>query len=144
MEKYSSNERACGCIPFRRSTTRELEALLVKKRRAGFWEFPKGKVEDGETEEETALRELREETGLTGVLSPEQPFVYSYDIVRDGQKKRKTVKLYLCRVQDGAYVVLDPEELSEFLWAPLDELECYATYTEVKEAARYALHTLAD
>ncbi|MBD3304395.1 NUDIX domain-containing protein, partial [Candidatus Woesearchaeota archaeon] len=38
--------------------------LLVKHKEGGHWDFPKGHAEEGETEEETALREIYEETGL--------------------------------------------------------------------------------
>ena len=42
------------------------EILLIHRR--GFWDLPKGKMEDGETIEETAIREVEEETGLTNVM----------------------------------------------------------------------------
>ena len=56
-------EKSCGAIVFR-CPADKLEVLLLKHRN-GHWDFPKGHVEPGESEQETALREVREESGLT-------------------------------------------------------------------------------
>lgn len=53
-------EKSCGCIIFNNS-----KHVLLIKMTAGHWSFPKGHVEDSETEVETAYREVLEETGLT-------------------------------------------------------------------------------
>ena len=52
-------EKSCGCIVFDSSNR-----VLLVKMNAGHWSFPKGHVEQGETEEETALRETFEETNV--------------------------------------------------------------------------------
>ena len=57
-------EKSCGALVYRIKNG-ELELLLLKHRFGGHWSFPKGHVEEGETEVETALREVHEETGLT-------------------------------------------------------------------------------
>ena len=56
-------EKSCGAIVYREKDG--VEILLIKHKNGGHWAFPKGHVENKETEEETALREIREETGLT-------------------------------------------------------------------------------
>ncbi|NLC32109.1 MAG: NUDIX domain-containing protein [Clostridiales bacterium] len=56
-------EKSCGAIVFRQQDN-QLEVLLLKHR-AGHWDFPKGHMEAGESEQETALREVLEESGLT-------------------------------------------------------------------------------
>jgi phosphohistidine phosphatase len=58
-----------GAVPFRRNGSAR-EFLLVTSHR-GRWIFPKGIVEPGETPEETALKEAREEAGIRGVLLPQ-------------------------------------------------------------------------
>lgn len=56
-------EKSCGVIVYRRNQE-HIDLLLVKNRYGGHWSFPKGHVEGNETEVQTALREVREETGL--------------------------------------------------------------------------------
>lgn len=57
-------EKSCGAIVFR-NNQEDYEFLLIKHRKGGHWGFPKGHVEEGETERQTALREVYEETGLS-------------------------------------------------------------------------------
>ncbi|XFA98461.1 NUDIX domain-containing protein [Candidatus Izemoplasma sp. B36] len=52
-------EKSCGCVVFD-----ELNRVLLVKMNMGHWSFPKGHVEENETEEETALRETLEETHI--------------------------------------------------------------------------------
>ena len=52
-------EKSCGCI-----IIKDKKVLLVYEKNRNFWGFPKGHMEDGETEIETALREVKEEVGL--------------------------------------------------------------------------------
>ena len=56
-------EKSCGVIVYRRNQE-HIDLLLVKNRYGGHWSFPKGHVEGNETEVQTALREVREKTGL--------------------------------------------------------------------------------
>ncbi len=56
-------EKSCGAVAFTKQAG-EIRYLLVQER-AGHYSFPKGHMENGETERETAAREIREETGLT-------------------------------------------------------------------------------
>jgi bis(5'-nucleosidyl)-tetraphosphatase len=58
--------KSCGSVVFRKN--KQIEYLLLQTgsvEHPGFWDFSKGEVDNGETEKETALRELREETGIT-------------------------------------------------------------------------------
>lgn len=59
-------EKSVGLIVFRRNPQEGIQ-YLVLYHRGSYWNFPKGKMESGESEMETGLRELQEETGLTGV-----------------------------------------------------------------------------
>jgi bis(5'-nucleosidyl)-tetraphosphatase len=56
-------EKSCGAVVFHQ-TDKEIEYLLLRHRNGNHWGFPKGHVEAGETENETALREIYEEAGL--------------------------------------------------------------------------------
>ena len=62
-------EKSCGALCFAREDGVE-KVLMVKHRAGGHWAFPKGHVERGETEEQTACREVREETGVKIEIDP--------------------------------------------------------------------------
>ena len=59
-------EKSCGAVVFTRDNG-EVKFVLVKQK-SGFYSFPKGHVEEGETEKQTAAREIFEETGLTPIF----------------------------------------------------------------------------
>lgn len=60
-------EKSCGAIVYRKHHG-NTEILLVRHLKSGHWSFPKGHMEAGETEEDTARREIKEETGLDVLL----------------------------------------------------------------------------
>lgn len=62
-------ERSCGAVVFTRDDCGEIRYVIIRSK-AGIYGFPKGHCEGNETEEETALREIREETGLIPRLLP--------------------------------------------------------------------------
>jgi 8-oxo-dGTP pyrophosphatase MutT (NUDIX family) len=63
--------RAAGGVPWRWGTDGKVEVLLVHRPRYDDWTFPKGKVKDGESDDEAAIREVQEETGLRCPLGNE-------------------------------------------------------------------------
>lgn len=134
---------ACGCVPFRRGVSREIEALMVLNR-GGHWEFPKGHKEEGESDQDTALRELKEETGLTGEIQMETPIDTVYRFTRDREETEKHVRYFYCRVPDGSEPILDKHELADSAWLPLEMLADRATYPEMKEVARKVHLALGD
>ena len=77
--------RAAGGMPVRRAPD-EIELLVVYRRHYDDWTFPKGKCEPGESDEDCALREVEEETGLLCTLGAELPST-SYSDAR-GRPKR--------------------------------------------------------
>lgn len=82
--------KSCGVIPFRR--TRRAREFLILLQTNNCWSFPKGHMDAGETETQTALRELWEETGLTAELVPDARTVTEYAIT---PLTRKQVVLFL-------------------------------------------------
>ncbi len=97
-------ETSCGIIPFRRAGG-EIEYLLLHsvlvRNPDAAWEFPKGSPDPGESETEAALRELREETGLTNVrMLPDFRDQVQYCYRRDGRPIEKTVTFFAAEVVD--------------------------------------------
>ena len=56
-------ESSCGAVVYR-DIKGEVRYLLIKNRRSAHWGFPKGHIEPGETKQQTAVREVLEETGI--------------------------------------------------------------------------------
>src|SRR4030042_3726068 len=89
--------KSCGSVVFRKD--KQIEYLLLQTgslANPGFWDFSKGEVDNGETEEATALRELKEETGITDVRFIEgfrEEIAYFYR--REGKTMQKTAVFFL-------------------------------------------------
>ena len=81
-------ERSCGAVVFTQEGG-QIRYVIVQSKE-GFYGFPKGHMEPGETEEETALREIREETGLKVSLLKGFRTEDSYPLIREG--KPDTIK----------------------------------------------------
>lgn len=83
MHGLSGREKSCGAVIWRYTETSH-EYLLIQH--GHHWSFPKGHVEGGETEKATALREIREETGLVVALDARFREVVSYRTPRGNMK----------------------------------------------------------
>ncbi|MDD5023135.1 MAG: NUDIX domain-containing protein [Candidatus ainarchaeum sp.] len=94
--------------------------ILVLKRKNGFWEFPGGKVEWGETPKEAAQRESKEETGL---LPSHVLFVGATSAVyeKEGKDKHAIYLIYLGKTESDKVEI--SEEHLEYRWLSLNELK---------------------
>jgi len=104
-------ERSCGAVVFNR-TGGELRFLLIKNHRSANWGFPKGHVENYETAEQTARREIREETGLRVRLLP--GFSCQSEYVISGVIE-KSVTIFLAEANDRRITVQE-SEIEDYLW----------------------------
>ena len=86
------------------------------KSHAGLWEFPGGKIEDGEGPQQTIRRELWEELGIEPCISCLQPFNFSSHEYEDFQL---LMPLYLCRQWDG---MVRPKEGQKIRWVFPDRI----------------------
>jgi 8-oxo-dGTP pyrophosphatase MutT (NUDIX family) len=114
-------------------------ALASRRTRRGelVWGLPKGLVEADERPEETAVREVREETGLEAVLLRPLGDI-NYWFVWDGERVKKTVSFFLMEAVGGDVSVHD-HEMEEVRWFPVAEAHRLAAYrTERDVIARAA------
>jgi len=123
----------------------ELSAALigrVDRRGRMMWSLPKGHIETGETAEQTAIREVEEETGIQGtVVAPLGKIDYWF--VSEGRRIHKTVHHYLLRCVGGELSDAD-YEVSEVAWVPLSELPRRLTYSDERRLARMARGVIAE
>jgi 8-oxo-dGTP pyrophosphatase MutT (NUDIX family) len=104
--------------------------------------LPKGGANRGETPEETAGREVREETGINvAVKEPLGDVEYWYR--RGGRRVFKTVHYYLCEFVSGSTDDHD-HEVDEARWIPLEEARSALTYPGERELIERALSKLAS
>ena len=114
-----------------------------RRETSGTWTLPKGTPEAGETTEETALREVAEETGLTvRILAPFDSIAYTF--VQHGTRIHKTVHYFLMAPTGGDLARHD-HEFDEVRWIPLAEAPGILTFeTERALIARAAEHLAAS
>lgn len=91
------------------------------KAHAGYWEFPGGKIEPGESPELAVVRELREELGVEPCEQCLQPFAFASSPL-EGGRRWLLMPLFVCRRWDG---FVDPKENQEIAWARPERLSDY-------------------
>lgn len=116
-------EKSCGAIIFNDGK------VLVVKQTSGFYGFPKGHVEIGETEKETAIREVKEETGLDIKIISDKRYTQSY-IVKENV--HKDVVFFIAKLENNNEK-RQVEEIEEILWININEVENILTYDSLKE-----------
>jgi len=106
--------------------------------------LPKGLVDEGEKPDQTAIREVREETGITATLISKLSDI-KYVYVRswgDGERVFKIVSFYLLKYQSGRIDDISPEmrvEVHHALWLPLEEAVSKLAYSGERQVVRKAL-----
>jgi 8-oxo-dGTP pyrophosphatase MutT (NUDIX family) len=116
---------------------------------AGLWALPKGRIDDGESGEETALREVAEETGAHGRSLGklgDVKYVFTWPPKpAQGERIFKVVSFFLVRYQGGRLGEVPEEfrhEVAEAKWLPLEDAPRLLAYGGEKEMARKAAEFL--
>lgn len=100
------------------------------------WSLPKGHIELGETAEQTAIREVAEETGIRGSVLAALGSI-DYWFVTDGRRVHKTVHHYLMRCSGGELSDEDLE-VAEVAWVPIGDLPSRLAYADERRLAEVA------
>lgn len=95
------------------------------------WDFPKGHLEQGESSEQAALREVEEETGFKGEIV-EKVGQTEYFYYQDGERNFKTVVYFLMKYV-GEGEATTAYEVSQMVWLSPDEVEKKLTFKDTKE-----------
>ncbi len=111
---------------------RDGRVLLIHRPRYDDWSLPKGKVEEGETPEEAALREVEEETGLRCELGR----YLGETTYSDNKDRLKLVRYWAMRAGGGEFRADD--EVDELRWVPLSQASSLLSYDFDRELASRA------
>ena len=135
-------EFSAGGLVVRRMRGRHyIAAVRVKEGRV--LALPKGHIEPGEKGAETAIREVREETGIDSLMVEKLDDI-RYWYMRDGTRVLKVVSFFLLRYRSGSVRNYQRAEVDGAEWIPLEEAPRRLAYTGEKKMATAALSKLAD
>lgn len=135
-------KKSCGAVIFYKSR-QNTKILLVKNSNGRYWSFPKGHIEDGENEHQTAIREIKEETGLDVVI--EKGFREISEYCPFG-KIRKRVVFFLAQAFTDN-VKIQEEEIDSYIWVDLQQARKMCSYDNdlrIIEKAETAIHLLRN
>jgi 8-oxo-dGTP pyrophosphatase MutT (NUDIX family) len=124
-----------------------LAAIRPQGRPAGLWALPKGNIDRGESGAETAVREVREETGVEGELAEKLGDVRYVYTRKTGERVFKVVSFFLLRARRGRIGEIEERmrvEVAEARWLPLDEAPRLLAYGGEREMAKKARDRLAS
>jgi 8-oxo-dGTP pyrophosphatase MutT (NUDIX family) len=118
-------------------------ALIARRDRRGrlVWSLPKGHQEAGETLEQTAVREVREETGIEGTIAQSLGSI-DFWFMADGARVHKTVHHFLMHASSLELSDQDPE-VDEVAWVPLQEAASRLRYAGERRVVETVLGMLA-
>jgi 8-oxo-dGTP pyrophosphatase MutT (NUDIX family) len=136
---YVLNEKSCGAVVFFKN--QEETKYLLLHYGAGHWDFVKGNVELNETEKETVLRELREETGIVDAQFIDgfrENIVYYYR--RQGDTVHKEVVFFVIQSQTEK-VQLSFEHVG-YIWLNYQEAMQKLTFKNAKDTLQKAYNHL--
>jgi 8-oxo-dGTP pyrophosphatase MutT (NUDIX family) len=125
-------------------TSRGCAALIGRLDRRGrlLWSLPKGHIEEGETAEQAAVREVEEETGIIAAVQAPLGSI-DYWFVAEDRRVHKTVQHFLLSARGGELSDEDVE-VTEVAWVPLGELGSRLAYADERRLVRLAAEILEE
>ena len=129
MNNIQRKEKACGCIII------EANKVLLIQQNEGHWGFPKGHVEDGETEIETAIREVKEETNFDVIPDESKRYEQEY-VMKNGILKQ--VVFFLAK-STSSEIKAQECEIKNIKWFNFEEAFSIITYENTKNLLKQVL-----
>jgi len=127
--------KSCGAVVFR-TKENKTEILLIRHVNGGHWAFPKGHVEKGETEEQTALREILEETGVAVAIDNRYRQIVSYSPKKDVVKD---VVYFVAHAPADSSAVRQESEISRIKWVDVSSAVDYVSFDNDKKVLMGAI-----
>ena len=132
-----AKEISCGILVIRGEGERK-ELLMIQSKKGGHWSYPKGHMEPGETQMETARREVWEETGLKVEPIPGETHSTEYPLPNGNTKE----VIYFRGKYESGEARHQETELTTLGWIPLSEAEEKVTYESDKKILRAFMESL--
>ncbi|MBP3242828.1 MAG: NUDIX domain-containing protein [Ruminococcus sp.] len=133
------HEKSCGAIVYRKYHG-NTEILLIKHINSGHWSFPKGHVESGETEVETARREIKEETNIDVIIDPTFRETVTYSPKKDTMK---VVVYFLAKAKNVDFTPQE-DEIAEIRWVDISYAFNILSYDNDKTIVARAKAAIKD
>ena len=140
----TKRETSAGGVVDHRTDDDAIEICLAARRtRRGdlVWGLPKGAVEEDESPEDAAVREVREETGLDAEIEDDLGTI-RYFYVWEGVRIRKQVHFFLMR-ETGGDITEHDEEMEDVRWFPLSRSVKRAGYRGERDVLQRAVERLS-
>lgn len=141
-----NKEVSAGAVVFRKEN-KSILFLLIYSRRNKIWGFPKGHIEQGENEKSTALREIKEETGLEDLKfidSFREEDIYEAMSNREPFKGQTIEKhsIYFLYEAENKNVTVDSHEIADYRWLKVDYAESFLQFDSMKQVLKKASNFL--
>ena len=119
------NEKSCGVI-----VEHNGKILIVQQKKSGNYRFPKGHILPDETEEECAIREVKEETNVDVEINKKNRYSLSY--VQDGNINKEVV-YFIGKPKNSIEEKKQEEEIANIFWISKDKVRETLTYDNLKQ-----------